>query len=159
VSRVRRIVFGADPRRTTVRILVLGAIAAAMLLWVILPVRTDGDSMLPTYTSGSFNVVNRLAYFNARPKRGDIIAIRLAGTSVVIIKRIIALPGERISVSDGSVRINDSPLDEPYVRHNRSWNLEEVTLGPGEYFVAGDNREASDVGRTDAERIVGRLMF
>jgi signal peptidase I len=142
-----------------VRILVLGAIAAAMLLWVILPVRTDGDSMLPTYTSGSFNVVNRLAYFNARPKRGDIVAIRLAGTSVVIIKRIIALPGERISVHDGSVRINDSELDEPYVRHNRSWDLEEVTLGPREYFVAGDNRVASDVGRTEAERIVGRLMF
>ena len=130
-----------------------------MLLWVILPVRTDGDSMLPTYTSGSFNLVNRLAYFNARPKRGDIVAIRLAGTSVVIIKRIIALPGERISVNDGSVRINDHPLDEPYVRHNRAWNLEEVTLGPHEYFVAGDNRVASDVGRTDAERIVGRLMF
>ena len=130
-----------------------------MLLWVILPVRTDGDSMLPTYTSGSFNLVNRLAYFNARPKRGDIVAIRLAGTSVVIIKRIIALPGERISVTDGSVRVNDSPLDEPYVRHNRSWDLEDVTLGPREYFVAGDNRVASDVGRTDAERIVGRLMF
>jgi signal peptidase I len=159
VSRVRRIVFGADPRRTTVRILVLGAIAAAMLLWVILPVRTDGDSMLPTYTSGSFNLVNRLAYLNARPKRGDIVAIRLAGTSVVIIKRIIGLPGERIAVDDGSVRINDSPLHEPYVRHNRSWNLEEVTLRPGEYFVAGDNRVASDVGRTEAERIVGRLMF
>ena len=130
-----------------------------MLLWVILPVRTDGDSMLPTYSSGSFNIVNRLAYFNTRPKRGDIVAIRLAGTSVVIIKRIIGLPGERISVNDGSVRINGAPLDEPYVRHNRSWDLEEVTLGAREYFVAGDNRAASDVGRTEAERIVGRLMF
>ena len=130
-----------------------------MLLWVILPVRMDGDSMLPTYSSGGFNVVNRLAYFNARPRRGDVVAIRLAGTSVVIIKRIIALPGERISVNDGSVHINGVPLAESYVRHNRSWDLEEVTLGSREYFVAGDNRVASDVGRTEAERFVGRLMF
>ena len=115
--------------------------------------------MLPTYSSGGFNVVNRLAYFNARPRRGDVVAIRLAGTSVVIIKRIIALPGERISVTDGIVHINGTPLAEPYVRHNRSWEFEEVTLTPDQYFVAGDNRVASDVGRTETERIVGRLMF
>lgn len=130
-----------------------------MLLWVILPVRADGDSMLPTYSSGRFTVVNRLAYFNSRPNRGDIVALRLAGTSVVYIKRIIALPGERISVSDGVVHINGSPLAEPYVRHNRSWEFEEVTLGPGQYFVVGDNRNISDAGRVEAERIVGRLMF
>ena len=159
MSRVRRIVFGADPRRTTVRILVLTSIAAVMLVWVILPVRADGDSMLPTYYSGNFTVVNRLAYLNTRPKRGDIVAIRLAGTSVVIIKRIIGLPGERFSVSDGTVHVNGAPLTEPYVRHNRSWNLDEVTLGSAEYFVVGDNRGASDFGRVDRDRIVGRLMF
>jgi len=130
-----------------------------MLVWVILPVRADGDSMLPTYYSGNFTVVNRLAYLNTRPKRGDIVAIRLAGTSVVIIKRIIGLPGERFSVSDGTVHVNGAPLTEPYVRHNRSWNLEEVTLGSAEYFVIGDNRGASDFGRVDRDHIVGRLMF
>ena len=137
----------------------LAGITTVMLLWVILPVRADGDSMLPTYSSGNFTIVNRLAYFNSRPKRGDIVAIRLAGTSVVYIKRIIALPGERLSVSEGVVRINGTPLAEPYVRHNRSWDLEEVTLTPGQYFVVGDNRGTSDFGRVEAERIVGRLMF
>lgn len=159
MSKVRRIVFGADPRRTSVRILVLAGITTVMLLWVILPVRADGDSMLPTYSSGDFTLVNRLAYFSSRPKRGDIVAIRLAGTSVVYIKRIVALPGERISVSDGAVHINGTPLAEPYVRHNRSWDLEEVTLNPGQYFVVGDNRATSDFGRVQDDRIVGRLMF
>ena len=130
-----------------------------MLIWVILPVRADGDSMLPTYSSGNLTMVNRLAYFNVRPKRGDIVAIRLAGNSVVYIKRIIALPGERIFVADGVVHINGTPLAEPYVRHNRSWDFEEVTLDPGQYFVVGDNRGTSDFGRVEADRIIGRLMF
>jgi signal peptidase I len=137
----------------------LAGIAAVMLIWVILPVRADGDSMLPTVTSGHLSIVNRLAYLNARPKRGDVVAIRLAGTSVVYIKRIIALPGERISVADGVVHINGAPLDEPYVRHNRSWDFDEVTLEPRQYFVVGDNRGTSDFGRVEADRIVGRLMF
>ena len=115
--------------------------------------------MLPTYYSGNFTIVNRLAYFNEKPKRGDVIAIRLAGPRVVYIKRIIALPGERLSVTDGEVTINGAPLVEPYVRHNRSWELEEVTLGPDEYFVVGDNRGTSDFGRVNADRILGRLMF
>jgi hypothetical protein len=45
------------------------------------------------------------------------------------------------------------------VRHQQSWNHDEVTLGPGEYFVMGDNRRASDNGVVDADRIAGRLMF
>jgi hypothetical protein len=62
-------------------------------------------------------------------------------------------------VSDGTVHVNGAPLTEPYVRHNRSWNLEEVTLGSAEYFVIGDNRGSSDFGRVDRDRIVGRLLF
>jgi signal peptidase I len=159
VSSVRRFIFGSNPRRTTVRILVLGAICAITFGWILTPVRADGDSMLPTYASGRFGLVNRLAYTSSSPSRGDIVAIRLAGPNVLYIKRVIALPGERISVEDGRVFVNGTELPEPYVRHQRAWNLEEVVLGPAEYFVAGDNRVASDTGRVDSERILGRLVF
>lgn len=159
MSTVRRIVFGQNPRRTTVRIAVLAIICVVTFGWVLLPVRADGDSMLPTYESGRLSLVNRLAYMSSKPRRGDIVAIRLAGLSVVYIKRVVGLPGERVAVEDGQVFINGRPLAEPYVRHQYSWNHEEVALGPDEYFVMGDNRRASDNGVVDGERIVGRLMF
>ena len=159
MSSVRRIIFGSNPRRTTVRILVLGVISVVTFGWILTPVRADGDSMLPTYASGRFGLVNRLAYMSTAPRRGDIVAIRLAGPHVLYIKRVIALPGERISVEDGQVFVNGTQLSEPYVRHQRAWNLDEVMLGPAEYFVAGDNRVASDSGRVEGERILGRLVF
>ena len=159
MSKFRRVVFGANPRRTTVRIAVLAAISIVTFKWILMPVRADGDSMLPTYYSGNLTLVNRMAYLHSQPERGDVVAIRLAGPRVVYIKRVIGLPGERIAVVDGDVLINGSPLVEPYVRHARAWNFEEITLDRGEYFVIGDNRGTSDFGRVEADRIIGRLLF
>jgi signal peptidase I len=153
------VIFGQNPRRTTVRIAVLAGASIITFGWLLLPVRADGDSMLPTYTSGSFTLVNRMAYLSSRPRRGDVVAIRLAGLSVVYIKRIIGLPGERLAIADGQVYINGEPLLEPYVRHQKALRVDELTLGPTEYYVMGDNRRTSDIGRVDASRIVGRLLF
>jgi signal peptidase I len=127
--------------------------------WLLIPVRTEGVSMLPTYASGKINFVNRMAYVNGAPRRGDIVAIRLAGWSVVYIKRVIGLPGERVAVLEGQVYVDGEPLAEPYVFHHRDWNVEEETLGPREYFLMGDNRGESDFGRVDSSRILGRLVF
>jgi signal peptidase I len=164
VSSVRRVIFGRNPRRTTVRVIVLAGISAITFGWVLTPVRTEGTSMLPTYASGRLTLVNRMAYLRTRPQRGDIVAIRLAGPRVVYIKRVVGLPGERVAVRDGQVYINGVPLVEPYVRHQRAWNVDEVTVAENEYFVAGDNRGVSefgstDYGRVDSGRILGRLVF
>ena len=164
MSNVRRIIFGPNPRRTTVRVFVLAGVSIITFGWILTPVRTEGTSMLPTYASGRLTLVNRLAYVGHVPQRGDIVAIRLAGPSVVYIKRVVGLPGERVAVKDGQVYINGSPLTEPYVRHQRAWNADEVTVATNEYFVAGDNRGmteygATDYGRVESERILGRLVF
>ena len=145
------------------RVLLLIVASIGIFGWVLIPVRTDGISMEPTYESGRINLVNRLAYLSSSPARGDVVAIRLAGLHVLYIKRIIALPGERISFNSGEVRIDGVPLNEPYVHFRRGWELPEVRLGPAEYFVVGDNRGmfAADhtFGRVDAVRIVGRVVF
>lgn len=163
MSFARRIVFGSNPRRTAVRLLVLIAISAVTFTWVLLPVRTQGISMQPTYQSGSLRFVNKLSYMSRGPSRGDIVAIKLAGTRVVYVKRVIGLPGERLRIAEGQVFINDAPLDEPYVRHRRPWDLPEVAMGTDEYFVVGDNRGMDlrdhTLGRTDLSRIVGRVVF
>lgn len=163
MSLTRRLVFGRNPRRTAVRVLVLASLSFVVFRWVLIPIRAEGISMLPTYESGSLNFVNRLAYLFDKPSRGDIVAIKLAGPHVLYVKRIIALPGERISISAGQVYLNGMPLNEPYVRNRNPWEISEVTLGPREYFVIGDNRgmraKDHDFGRIDVSRIVGRIVF
>ena len=160
---LQRILFGAHPGRTAARVLVLVALAIATFTWILVPVRAEGISMLPTYRSGSLKFVSRIAFMRREPRRAEIVAIRLAGPHVFYVKRIVGLPGERVAIREGIVHINDAPLPEPYVRHRRPWEVPEVTLGPTEYFLIGDNRgmlpKDHDFGRAERSRIVGKVVF
>jgi len=158
------ILVGRSPRRTLVRAAAIVAVSAAIFGWLLLPVRAQGVSMAPTIESGGLHLVNRLAYVFGEPARGDIVAIRLAGRSVVYVKRIVGLPGERIRLDGGAVLVDDRTLDEPYVRDRQpSWTLPETTLGPDEYFVVGDNRgmpiAQHDLGKIRRARVVGKILF
>jgi signal peptidase I len=159
LSVIRRFVFGQNPRRTAVRVLVLAAVSFITFRWVLIPTRTEGSSMLPTYAPNKLHFVNRLAYGTSGPARGDVVAIQLAGPHVVYIKRIVGLPGERVAIAGGQVLINGTALAEPYVRHRKSWDLDELTLGPREYFTIGDNRGTSDYGRATIDKILGKVVF
>ena len=131
--------------------------------WLLTPTRVSGISMQPTYRDGTLNLVNRMIYSVRRPARGDVVAIRLAGPHVLYIKRIIGLPTERVAIVNGIVHINGAPLVEPYLTARKPWNYPEVTVGPREYFVIGDNRSMAmgdhDFGRVDERRIIGKLLF
>jgi len=163
LSVIRRLVFGENPRRTAIRVLVLAVASFITFKWVLIPIRTEGSSMLPTYGPDKLNLVNRLAYSASQPARGDVVAIQMAGPHVLYVKRVIGLPGERIAVTEGVVTINGSALAEPYVKHRRPWDVDEVTLAAQEYFVMGDNRGMSagdhDFGRVEKGRILGKVVF
>ncbi len=119
--------------------------------------------MLPAYEDATLNLVNRVIYRIRSPARGDVIAIRLAGPRVLYVKRIVGLPSERVAIVGGIVTIDDEPLIEPYVSERQPWEYAEVTVGPREYFVIGDNRGMRlgdhDFGRVDVARILGKLVF
>jgi signal peptidase I len=155
--------FGSNPRRTATRVSILILGAVAIFGGILLPVRLTGISMQPTYDDGSFNLANRLAFVWRQPARGDVVAIRMAGPSVVYVKRIVGLPGERVEMDMGIVKIDGRPLAEPAVVYRASWTVPPVRLADDEYFVIGDNRamnvESHDFGRTNRDRIVGKLLF
>jgi len=159
LSAIRRILVGSDPRRTAVRIGVLAVISFVTFRWVLIPIRAEGVSMLPTYESGTLHFVNRLSYSSARPARRDIVAIRLGGEHVLYVKRVIGLPGERVRMTAGQVFIDGVPLDEPYVRTRKARDFPEVLLERDVYFVIGDNRSQSDFGRVDLSQIAGKVVF
>ncbi|OFW28268.1 MAG: signal peptidase I [Acidobacteria bacterium RIFCSPLOWO2_02_FULL_65_29] len=158
-----KLIWGSNPRATLLRAGTIVAIAFVVFRFILLPVRLQGISMLPSYEDGALNFANRLSYTFAEPKRGDVIAIRMAGLSVVYVKRIIGLPGETVEIVAGTVVIDEEPLVEPTVMYRIPWNMPALTLGAGEYFVVGDNRsmkmENHDFGRASRGRIVGKLLF
>ncbi len=155
---------GRRPARTLARAGALVAASVVTFTWVLLPVRAEGVSMLPTYRPGRVLLINRLAYWRRGPARGDIVGIRFAGRHVLLVKRVVGLPGERIRIAGGRVFVDGRPLAEPYVeRRDPSWAMAETTLGPDEYFVVGDNRGMPmawhELGKARRERLVGKVVF
>jgi signal peptidase I len=159
---LREILIGRSLGRSLIRGLAVGAVLILGSRYVLTPVRAHGISMLPTFGEGQLLLVNRLAYRLGTLERGDVVAITLKSQHAVLVKRIIALPGERVRIEGGQVFVNDARLDEPYVRYRIPWELQEVELGLDEVFVIGDNRSMPErlheYGRADRDRILGRLI-
>lgn len=126
-------------------------------------VRVDGFSMVPTLQDGEYVLVNRLAYRNSLPERGDIIVfVSPQATDLDLIKRVIGLPGDTVNISGGVVQVNSQVLDEPYIAaapvYNGEWNVPE-----GQLFVLGDNRnDSSDShawGLLPQENVLGQAIL
>ncbi len=154
---------GRNPRAALARSAALVAAAIVTFGWILLPLRLEGISMQPTYENGMLNFANRAAFWVRDPRRGDVVAIRMAGPSVMYVKRIVGLPRERLEIVAGTVLVNGEPLVEPAVVRRAPWNYPPVTLADDEYFVVGDNRsmrmEDHDFGRVKRNRIVGKVLF
>ncbi len=127
--------------------------------FIIQPFYVKGASMEPTFHDHQYLIIDEIGYRFNEPKRGDIVVFRYPqNPQEYFIKRIIALPGERVEVRDGNVYIyNDKypegfVLDESaYLADNiKTYDLSEeiVTLRSGEYFVLGDNRNSSKDSRS-----------
>jgi signal peptidase I len=160
---LRIALIGRNPKFTLARIVVLTVTCFVVFKFVLLPIRVEGISMLPTYKDRSVHLVNRVAYLWHEPRCGDVVSIRLAGMHLMYLKRIIGLPGETIAFVNGHVLIDDQVLDEPYEKLHCDWNLSPEKLGPGEYFVVGDNRTMPpryhEHGVASRDRIIGKLLL
>ena len=110
----------------------------------------DGQSMEPNFHSGEFIIANRWTYLFGPPKRSDPVILRFPGDPehVKYIKRIIGLPGEKVTISKGNVYINNVKLAEPYLPPGTQ-TYPEMTkqLGSEDYFLLGDNRLNSSDSR------------
>ena len=143
---------------------VLAVVCVVLFKFVLLPVRVEGGSMLPTCKDHSIHFVYRLAYRLHEPRRGDVVAIALqAGGHVMYMKRIIGLPGEAVAFHQGRLYINGNRVEEPYLTLPSNWEHEPKQVGPDEYYVVGDNREMSwedhTQGRATRNLIVGKVIL
>ncbi|MCU0788883.1 MAG: signal peptidase I [Verrucomicrobia bacterium] len=160
-----KLVYGTSPRRTLLRAAVLAALCLIVFKFMFVPARVDGGSMAPTYSNHGLNLINRMAYLQNKPQRGDVVAIRLreTGHSIVLMKRVVGLPGEAIGFQNGRVTVDGQLLDEPYVQLPSDWERAPVVCGPDEYFVVGDNRsmlmDGHWFGRAKASLIAGKMVL
>jgi signal peptidase I len=121
------------------------------------------ESMAPTLTTGDQIVVTR--YFRSVPERGDVIVFQSPVTpGELMVKRVIAGPGELIDSRLGRVRISGYTLSEPYVLRVATTGAVQTQLIPADsYFVMGDNREDSSDSRSwgvvPRSNVIGRARL
>lgn len=128
----------------------------------------SGRSMQPTFIDGEMLLVSRVHYLLETPQRGEFVvfnSVNPAEEGVMIIKRVIGLPGETITLRDQIVHVNGQALDEPYLPEACGMRCRDqtVTLDEDEYFLMGDNRNHSNdsraFGAVPADHLIGRVIF
>ena len=131
--------------------------------------RVVGNSMYPTIADGDSIVIDRISYRFLSPRRFDVVIFPSQyQDDVYYVKRIIALPGETIQITNGSVYINGSLLKEKFnfgEIASAGIAQSQVILGEDEYFVLGDNRSESNdsrepaIGNIRRDNIVGKAWL
>lgn len=123
--------------------------------FIVRPIQVKGNSMYPTLKDQSMGVSNILGYHTSEIKRFDIVIIHIPEKSEYIVKRVIGLPGETVSYSNGQLYVNGEAMDEPFLNqeyvesYGSSWMMDvpDITLGEDEYYCLGDNRPHSSDSR------------
>ena len=106
--------------------------------FIITPIRVNGASMNDTLYDKDIMILDKISYHFQDIERFDIVVIKM--DDEYLIKRVIALPGEKISYQDNKLYINDQEIEENF-QHKKTddFILEEV-IPDNCYFVVGDNR-------------------
>lgn len=166
-----------NPEPSSTKSLIAYTVAALALAFFIrffiaAPYVVSGASMIPTFYDYHYLIIDRVTYSLEEPQRGDVIVLDLPqDTSRALIKRIIGLPGETVSLTNNEVTIINTEhpegfvLTENYLDANNlggPTNM-KVTLGPDQFFVLGDNRKVSADSRSwgvlPRQDIVGRAFL
>ena len=153
-------------------LLISAAVVLPIRYFVVQPFIVRGASMEPNFEDREYLIVDELSYYLRFPKRGEPIVFHYPkDPSEFFIKRIIGLPGERLEIKNGKVKIFNAAypegftLDEEYLNppnHPTHPDI-SVVLDASQYFVMGDNRDFSSDSRfwgaLDRKFMVGRVVF
>jgi signal peptidase I len=160
----------AHVMREIVETLLFVGLVFLIVQFAIRPVRVVDSSMEPHLHPSQLLIVNRAAYIISGPSRGDVVVYYSPqNTSEELIGRIIAVPGDTITVSISTVNVNGVTLNESYVLPQAGGQVNEgvvpaTKLGPNEYFVMFDNRQYSNndsrsFGPLPRQNILGRAVL
>ncbi|MDO4869497.1 MAG: signal peptidase I [Bacillota bacterium] len=157
-------------KRSTIKSLLIDILIVVCVVFaitaVIKPTIVKGESMEDTLHDGNYLILNRMAYKMHSPERGDIVVFpsELDGGKLLI-KRVIGVGGDVVETDGLETSVNDSKLDEPYIKSSTFGDglMETWTVPEGKVFVMGDNRDNSadsrqaNVGFIDEDDIIGKV--
>jgi len=140
-------------------------LAAFLSFYILILAFVPSGSMEQTIPAGSLILGSRLSYRNDTPQRGDIIFFRHpeCGSSLLV-KRVIAVEGDTVSLENGVVFVNGEAISEDYATKDSS-NFSEITVPAGKLLVLGDNRKESNDSRfwedpfVDIEDVAGKATY
>jgi signal peptidase I len=149
------------------RDLVISATASVLIItFLYQPVRVEGTSMLPRLVDSDRLFINKFAYHFSAIERGDVVVFRYPrDPEKSYIKRVIALPGDRLRIIRGHVWRNDALVEEPYVpeEYRDTRSMAEIVVPEGCYFMMGDHRSISsdsrEFGPVERSLIYGKASF
>src|ERR1035441_3943036 len=150
-----------------IRDLLISAVASVLIItFLYQPVRVEGTSMLPRLEDRDRLFINKFVYRISAIERGDVVVFRYPrDLEKSYIKRVIAVPGDRLRIDRGVAWVNGQRQAENYVpeeyRDNRSFA--EMVVPDDKYFMMGDHRSISsdsrEFGPVDRQLIYGKAVF
>jgi signal peptidase I len=147
-------------------LLISGLASVVTITFLYQPVRVEGTSMLPRLEDRDRLFINKFVYHIAAIERSDVVVFRYPrDPEKSYIKRVIALPGDRIRIDHGTVWLNGRPLREDYVplRYRDSRSMPEMVVPEDSYFMMGDHRSISsdsrEFGPVSRDLIYGKAVF
>lgn len=149
------------------RDIVISFLASVFIItFLYQPVRVEGTSMQPELRDQDRLFIDKFFFRFEKINRGDVVVFHYPrDPEKSYIKRVIALPGDSVRITQGHVYINGFSIQEPYVprRYQDTRSMAEMTVPPDEYFVMGDHRSISsdsrDFGPVDRDLIYGKAEF
>ena len=147
-------------------ILISIAIAFIIVVFLYQPVRVEGTSMLPRLDDQDRLFINKFVYRFTAIERGDVVVFHYPrDPEKSYIKRVIALPGDRLRIDHGAVWLNGQPQSEPYVpeEYRDNVSMAEMVVPAESYFMMGDHRcissDSRSFGPVERKFIYGKAVF
>lgn len=152
-----------------VKTIIISVIIALFITAFIRPTLVKGHSMYPTLEPNNCLIINKIPYMLHEPQRGDIVVFKshlkaIDGDEKDLIKRVIAVEGDKLVIKDGKVFVNGKEMKENYINGNYTSGNIDIVVPEGKVFVMGDNRPNSldsrspDVGLVDVDDIRGKVL-
>jgi len=152
-----------------IRDIIIVLLVAVCIITLVKPIIVKKTSMEPTLNENDYLMVSKQAYtLFGEPERGDIVVFpHIEGdVTELYIKRVIGLPGEKVTITNGFVYINGEALEEDYTKDGVTMGeVKDYLVPAGKVYVLGDNREVSvdsrseEVGCVEIDQITGKALL
>lgn len=153
-----------------IKVIAIALVLSFVITSFVKPTLVNGESMLPTLEPKDYMLVNKMAYKSSLPAYGDIIVFesdleKENGGHKDLVKRVIAVEGDHIVVSNGQVWRNDELLEEDYILEDMTVGEVDMIVPEGHVFAMGDNRQNSTdsrdslVGPVPVQNIMGKVFI